>query len=196
MEEIWRDVKDYEGIYQVSNKKRIKSIGNDKSKKEKIRKCFLSRKGYYLVRLYKKGEANGYELSRLVAFAFPEICGEYFEGAEVDHINTIRTDDRPENLRWVTPKMNTNNPLTLKHISESQKGRTHPEEVKNKIAEGNKNHPNKSKGVVQLSLDDVFISFYPSLNEAERQTGIGNGAIRLCCQGKTKKSGGYHWKYA
>ena len=58
MEEIWRDVKDYEGIYQVSNKKRIKSIGNDKSKKEKIRKCFLSRKGYYLVRLYKKGEAN------------------------------------------------------------------------------------------------------------------------------------------
>ena len=56
----------------------------------------------------------------------------------VDHINTVKTDNRTENLRWVTHKENCNNPLTLKHISESSRGRVHTTETKRKISEANK----------------------------------------------------------
>lgn len=56
----------------------------------------------------------------------------------VDHINTIRTDNRADNLRWVTHKENQNNPLTREHMSDAQKGRTVSQETKRKISEAKK----------------------------------------------------------
>ena len=63
----------------------------------------------------------------------------------IDHINTIKTDNRAENLRWVTAKENCNNPLTRKHMSEVHtgkpstfKGKTHSEEAKRKLSEAHK----------------------------------------------------------
>ena len=50
--------------------------------------------------------------------------GEIPDGYEIDHINTIKTDNRLDNLRLVTPKENKNNPLTLIHLSKAMKGRT------------------------------------------------------------------------
>ncbi|MBK8853106.1 MAG: hypothetical protein IPN10_03130 [Saprospiraceae bacterium] len=51
--EIWKDVPDYEGLYQVSSFGRVKSLGNLKTKKEKIIKQYIGKKGYYFVNLNK-----------------------------------------------------------------------------------------------------------------------------------------------
>lgn len=65
---------------------------------------------------YKRIHRNGYHLvHRLVAKAFPEICGEWFDGCEVDHIDTDRSNNNATNLRVCTHKENMNNPTTIEN---------------------------------------------------------------------------------
>ena len=64
----------------------------------------------------------------------------------VDHINTDRSDNRVENLRWVTYKENNSNPLTRNHVSKARKGKKHTEETKQKIAESLKGKPSGMQG--------------------------------------------------
>ena len=81
MEEIWRDIKDYEGLYQVSNMGRVKSLGRWSNRqkngvsfpyfiKEKILKNRKIKGGYYIVGLCKDKISKDYRVSRLVAEAF------------------------------------------------------------------------------------------------------------------------------
>ena len=84
--------------YSVSN---LGNVKNDKT--GKILKL-LGSKGYVKVRLYGGSHSDYIQIGvhRLVALEFQDICGEYKDGLQVDHINTIRDDNRAENLRWVT----------------------------------------------------------------------------------------------
>ena len=75
-------------------------------------------------------------------------------------------------------------------LSESHTGNHHSEETKNKIRE---NTP--SKQVLQFTKEGELIAEYPSLHEAERQTGCNHGNICECCKGKQKSCRGYIWKY-
>lgn len=218
--EEWRDINGFEGFYQVSNKERVRSVdridNNNHFRKGSIMKQFLIG-GYYKVGLRSGSKQKHFSVARLVAFAFPEICGEYFEGAEVDHISTIKTDNRPENLRWVTRIQNRNNPLTQQHQSESKKGKTLSEETKKKLSVAHKgakmsdetkkrmselrkgkqlNRQDCSKWVIKLSLDNEILHFYPSMSEAERETGVNYKCIGYCCNGKQKTAGGFKWVYA
>ena len=72
--------------------------------------------------------------------------GEIPEGYEIDHINTIRDDNRLENLRCVTPKENMSNPLTRKHCSNAQKGKKHSEETIRKNSDSHKGKPSSEFG--------------------------------------------------
>ena len=79
---------------------------------------------------------------------------------------------------------------TKKKISEARIGITFSEEHKRKIRENN-----PSKAVIQLSKDGKFIAEYPSIMEAERQTGCHYQSICACCKGRLKSAGGFIWKY-
>lgn len=100
--EIWKDIKDYEGLYQVSNLGRVKSL---KFGKERILKGSKSSNSYISINLLKYGKTKWIALHQLVAIAFlnHKPCGYKLV---VDHINTIKTDNRLENLQVITHREN------------------------------------------------------------------------------------------
>lgn len=107
--EVWKKVNGFEHI-SVSDQGRLR---NDMS--GRIYKPTINKQGYCVI---TGPDRKQYKMHRLVAMAFPEICGEYKDGLQVDHINTIRTDNRAENLHWCSCKENCNNPLTSQKRSE------------------------------------------------------------------------------
>lgn len=108
--EIWKDVVGYEGIYQVSNMGNVKSLDRVTSDGRRIKGVILNGNicyGYVYVNL----QGKSCRVHRLVAQAF---IPNKNDKPCVDHINTIRDDNRVENLRWVTHKENCNNPISKK----------------------------------------------------------------------------------
>ena len=199
-EEIWKPIKDYEGLYEVSNLGRVKSLNYRGTGKWKILKNIECSNGYLVVVLTKNGKRKQFKVHRLVAEAFipnPE------NKPCVDHINTIRTKNYVWNLRWVTHEENNNNPLTKKKYSENhreQTGENNPmygRTLKNHPMYGRigENNP-KSKPVIQIDLNtNEIIKVWASAMEAERQGEFNNSAINQCCRGKRKSHKGYKWMY-
>lgn len=141
-EEIWKSIKGCEGYYEVSSLGRVRSIertivkndGRVTTYKGRIIKPYKNNQGYLIVSLYVKGKCKKFLVHRLVVEAFiPNTENKPC----VDHINTIRDDNRVENLRWATYKENSNNELTNKKQSESRKEYM-TEEVKKEISERSK----------------------------------------------------------
>lgn len=104
--EIWKDIPEYEGLYQVSNLGNVKSLFRNK---ERILKPGIIN-GYYQVNLRKINSNKWYRIHRLVASVF---IPNHDNKPHVDHINGIRNDNRSENLRWCTQKENNSFPLIL-----------------------------------------------------------------------------------
>ena len=104
MEEVWKDVKNYEGLYQVSNKGKIKSLPrNGTIKKEKILKSYYDKDNYEIVTLSKNNINKKRRVHRLVAETFIE---NNHKLPVINHKNHDTKDNRVENLEWCTIKYN------------------------------------------------------------------------------------------
>lgn len=109
MKELWKDITEYEGFYQVSNLGRIKSVertvidkrGVKQSFKEKILKPVFNH-GYHRVTLTKNGECRIVRIHRIVAQEFLGFHDELI----VNHIDEDKTNNAVSNLEWCTPKEN------------------------------------------------------------------------------------------
>lgn len=180
--EIWKNIEGYEN-YQVSNLGRVKSLNYKRLGREQILKPYLNNNGYYYVNLSRKSKTKMSYIHRLVAQTFiPNTLGT----TEVNHISTDRTDNRVENLEWCTHKENMNNPLTKDNMKKNSSS-------KGKFGKSS----NRSKAVVQFTVDNIFLKKWDCAKDAQRQINVNNSAISMCCHNKKKHStaGGYKWKY-
>lgn len=103
MEEIWKDIEDYKGKYQISNLGRVKSLNYSNTGKEGIINAKDNSKGYLRVRLYKDGKRKNYRVNRLVAQTFLPNPSNL---PEVNHIDQDKHNNCVDNLEWCTTQYN------------------------------------------------------------------------------------------
>lgn len=185
--ENWKSITGFEGLYKISTKGRVKSLSRKVYNqngpyqiRERILKTTLN-DGYVYCKLYKEAVQHTIRVHRLVAKAFmpnPE------NKPRVNHLNSVRNDNRIENLEWATISED------LKHAYK------YGNKVSNFVNKGKfgDDHP-MSVARYQYRLNGEFVARYGSSGEAERMTGISYKSIMEACSGRNKTAGGYIWQY-
>ena len=170
-EEIWKDIKGFEGLYQVSDQGRVKSL---KFGKERILKPQRDKNGYLLVDLCKNKESKKCKVHRLVCQTFlinPQNL------PQVNHKDEDKTNNRVDNLEWCDRKYNSNYGTRTQRVAE-------------------KNTNGKlSKPVLQYTKYCEFIKEWKSASDVERNLGYAQQNISRCCLGRCKSAYGFLWKY-
>ena len=188
MEEIWKDIKGWEGKHQISNYGRIKTFNYRNRGKDVIREGFDNGKGYLRIRFSNKYKNEIHRINRLEAITFGLSIPEHLknipiEKLDVDHIDGNRKNNRLDNLRWTTHKENCNNQIILQRMSKSHIGLLI-------------NRKDSSKPIFQINpKTNEIIAEFPSSAEIKRMFGYNDNHIRECCNGKIKTSHGYKWVF-
>lgn len=193
MEEIWKDVIGYEGLYKVSNLGNVMNL-----KRNKILKL-RKRMGYNSVILYKNNEPKSQRVHRLVGFAF---IPNPFNKPQINHKNGIKDDNRVENLEWVTLSENRQHAYDtgLQHHSykstEALLNYRKTEKYKQYEKINLQKAINKNKKtILQYLKDGTFVKKWDCVLYASKKLNIDNSDIIKCCKGKLKTAGGFVWRY-
>ena len=167
-EEVWKDIQGYEGLYQISNMGRVKSVERMKWNgrgyrivAERILKGRSTKKGYLQVQLHQDGKGKWYLVHRLAAIAF---IPNPYNLPEVNHKDEDKKNNCVQNLEWCSSQYN----MEYSH----------------------------GKAIIGINKVNGLILEFSSAHEAERQTGIKQGNICSCLKGRKKSAGGYVWYYA
>lgn len=175
--EKWKSIAGYEGLYEVSDLGRVRSLAHPaRSKKGSLRTSpgrIMSAKEVEgqrpKVHLSKDGRVEWHSIHRLVARAF---CPGYFEGAEVNHKDENPLNNRADNLEWCTRSYN----CSYGHRNDKMKEQ-------------------RRKAIRQLTLKGEIVATFPMLNEAARTTKVNAAHICDACKGRRSQAGGYKWEY-
>ena len=199
MEEIWKDIEGYEGLYQVSSQGRVKSKcryvnnrwgNNKKPVNEQILKPKTNKGGYYSVNLFKDGKYKTRLVHCLVAKAFIPNPDNL---PQVNHKSEVRTENFVENLEWCDSKYNNNYGTRNKKLSEKRKGFHFSGDSLKAIRNGSKK---RRKMVIQCNMDGDELCYWFSATSCYKETGFDSTLICRVCKGIYKQAYGYIWKYA
>lgn len=168
MTEIWKDIEDYEGLYQISNYGRVKSLDYNHTGRVKELAPRANRGGYLYINLYNKGIRKTHVIHRLVARAFIDNPNDY---PVVNHKDCNKQNNHASNLEWCTISQNT------KHAYDN--GLINTRDIIIKASKANK------KPVRCITTSKEF----ESAKEAEYIYGVSHSNIAACCKGKRKSAG-------
>lgn len=104
LEEVWRVIPEYEGFYKASNTGKILGLNYRNNGTSKQLCLIPNKQGYLRVRLQINKKSKTYMVHRLIAYTF--LPKKDIENMQINHKNAIKSDNRVENLEWVTPKDN------------------------------------------------------------------------------------------
>lgn len=179
--EIWKDIQGYEGLYQISNYGRVRTVDRVSFQKHwqggeskylhkgKIRTPHMRKNGYFSINLVKDRKQKTFNIHRLVALHFiPRVEGKEY----VNHIDADKTNNHVSNLEWCTQKEN----------------------IQYAYDNGTKTPPHERK-ISQFDMDGNLLKVWKSETEIERVLGIYQANIYKVCKGLRKQAGGYKWQY-
>lgn len=147
--EIWKDIPNFEGMYQVSNLGRVKSLPREWVPKEKVLKNKFNKKnGYYFVSLLLNRKPHTLNVHKIVAKTF---LGD--SNLSVDHINGNKLDNRVENLRFVTTRQNL---INHKLLTTGKVGYSYYVKI------------NKYKAGIRHGNKTIHLGYFDTANEAEK----------------------------
>lgn len=171
MNEIWVDIPNYIGVYQVSNLGNVKRLGGTPyCPKDRLLKPRLASQGGYLqVSLSLGCKKKEVYVHRLVADCFVPNPHNY---TEINHINEVKTCNEANNLEWCDRKYNMNYGTLKARLSAM-----------------------RFKPVKQLTIDGQFVRYYPSA-KSTKADGFVPQCVSLVCNGKQKTHKGFLWQFA
>lgn len=195
MTEVWKDIINYEGLYQISNYGRVKALEKDVVRRkcgikhclEIIMKPVSDKDGYLSVTfcVHSKGKAKTFKVHRLVAQAFipnPE------NKPQVNHKDGNKENNSVQNLEWVTGKENIQHAYKTNLMNQSGKNNA----MYGRLGADNPN----SIPIIQLNkYTNQKIKEYDSMASAGRELCVNTGKICECCKGKRLSAYGYKWEY-
>lgn len=178
MNEVWKDIKGYEGKYQVSDTGKVRSL--DYHRQEKVKELALKNsRGYYIVGLTMFSKKKFYSVHRLVANAFiPN--GQNLP--QVNHIDCNKANNNVSNLEWVTEKENTIHAIGNGLFAVSQQ----------KLKEAN---VKRRKAVLAIEIKSGNKIFFESTRRLSMMLDIDRKQCKQCLIGKAKSAKGYLLKY-
>ena len=176
MEEVWKDVNGYEGLYQISNFGNVKSLNYRRHGYQKNLTPKVNNDGRLWVELAKSGKRKQFLVHRLVACAFIPNPSGY---KEINHKDENPKNNHVDNLEWCTRKYNV-----------SYYYQRHPHGKENRC--GNL----KNLKINQFSRCGEFVKQWSNSREIFEQTGMSDWSISECCRGNRKTAYGYIWRYA
>lgn len=182
--EKFKEIPGYEGLYQVSDYGAVRSLKFGKVRYlRNVKTC----DGYERICLCRDGKEKRFSVHRLVWEAF---VGQIPDGYEIDHINTVRDDNRLSNLRVVTSKENNSNPITAERKREANKRLSQNQKWREAVRK------TCNKPVLQLDkVTSEVIREWECASDVERELGIDHSNISACCYGKQNTAGGFRWKF-
>lgn len=172
--EIWKQVKGFEGLYEVSNLGNVRSLNYHNWGIVKNLTPTADKFGYLRVCLSKNDRQYNGIVYRMVAQAFIENPDNF---PQINHINEDKSDNRVENLEWCDCLYNNNHGTRNNRISQSKRN-------------------TKCKKVIQMDLDGNVLREWVSLNEVMRVLGFNAAFVARCCHGVKPTAYGYKWQYA
>ena len=178
IKEVWKDIKGYKGLYQVSNLGRIKSFYN----KEKILKPQENSKGYLRINLNKNNKIKRFFIHRLVA--------EYFVTKEigkniVNHLDCNPHNNKADNLEWTTIKGNHEYMQKLGRNKRTEQWLKKLSQTQRKI---------NGKKVQAISINGVKVLNYETVNDTKKD-GFQPSCVSNCCNKKRLTHKGYVWTF-